>query len=202
MLARKLTCAASAGVVLLPHSLLFFCCRVRPMPVGWPCMRITASTHHHPSSVWLCLNSCSIRVYIFLCSCASAHICSAHVVLLSFSILHIVDWELFFPKEQYFDWMNLLEQNFVCWPSVGPQDIEHKHSNMHTHILMCFWSCALFICTFVSDLVFGLAEGMFDDPSLPCLACACYSTWHVTDVHEGTAVPCKLLNVQHSVAKL
>ena len=42
---NKLTCAASAGVVLLPHSLLFFCCRVRPMPVGWPCMRITACTH-------------------------------------------------------------------------------------------------------------------------------------------------------------
>ena len=42
--------------------------------------------------------------------------------------------ELFFPKEQRFDWMNLHEQNFVCWPSVGPQDIKHIHTYTHTYI--------------------------------------------------------------------
>ena len=41
--------------------------------------------------------------------------------------MYVVDYEeLFFPKEHDCDWMNLYKQNFVCWPSVGPQDIEHK----------------------------------------------------------------------------
>ena len=35
-----------------------------------------------------------------------------------------------FPEEQSFDWMNLHKQNFVCWPSVGPQDI--KQTYIHT----------------------------------------------------------------------
>ena len=25
------------------------------------------------------------------------------------------------------------KQNFVCWPSVGPQDINHKHTYIHTN---------------------------------------------------------------------
>ena len=38
--------------------------------------------------------------------------------------VHVPGWMcpcLFFPKEQYFDWMNLHKQNFVCWPSGSPQ---------------------------------------------------------------------------------
>ena len=32
--------------------------------------------------------------------------------------------------------MNLHKQNFVCWPSVGPQDIKQTyiHTNIHTYI--------------------------------------------------------------------
>ncbi len=38
---NALTCGCSVAA-LLPHNLLFFCSRVRPVPVGCPCMRITA----------------------------------------------------------------------------------------------------------------------------------------------------------------
>ena len=28
----------------------------------------------------------------------------------------------------------LCKQNLVCWPSVGPQDIKHKHTDIQTHV--------------------------------------------------------------------
>ena len=50
--------------------------------------------------------------------------------------MHVVDsLGTVFPKEQYFDWMNLQKQNFVCWPSVGPQDIKHKHTSRYSQTL-------------------------------------------------------------------
>ena len=47
-------------------------------------------------------------------------------------LLVIAGWHSYacsiFPQYmQYLDWMNSHEQNFVCWPSVGPQDIKQKN---------------------------------------------------------------------------
>ena len=53
--------------------------------------------------------------------------------------------------------MKLHKQNFVCWPSVGPQDIEHKQTNkqalqqclailqvkMSNDPPNCFWGAAI-----------------------------------------------------------
>ena len=35
--------------------------------------------------------------------------------------------------------MNLHKQNFVCWPSVGPQDIQQTyiHTYIHTYLFVC-----------------------------------------------------------------
>ena len=41
--------------------------------------------------------------------------------------------------------MNLHKQNFVCWPSVGPQDI--KQTYIHTYIKnLCFWDSICLLC--------------------------------------------------------
>ena len=47
-----------------------------------------------------------------------------HVVLLLGAV--------FLLGVEFFEWTNLLEQNSVCWPPVGPQDIKHS---TYTHRL-------------------------------------------------------------------
>lgn len=37
----------------------------------------------------------------------------------------------FFLASNIFDYRNLVRQNFVFWPSVGPQDIEQQPTYMH-----------------------------------------------------------------------
>ena len=35
----------------------------------------------------------------------------------------------------FLDWMMSHKQNFVCWPSVGPQDIKHTYIHTYIHVM-------------------------------------------------------------------
>ena len=53
--------------------------------------------------------------------------------LLGVNQMHVVvSLGVVLPSEQYFDFMILHEQKYVCWPPVGRQDIEHNYKTKHT----------------------------------------------------------------------